>query len=157
MSLQGEIDTRRRAIKTDSYAMSLGELMNLYQSRELDLHPDFQRFFRWTDEQKTKLIESILLGIPLPPVFVSQRKDGVWDVIDGLQRLSAIFQFAGILQGENGTQSPSLKLKKAKYLPSLEGKEWENSKDQDSPDALAPQQRIDIKRSKCPSGMIGNH
>ena len=28
--------------------MSLGELMNLYQSRELDLHPDFQRFFRWT-------------------------------------------------------------------------------------------------------------
>ena len=87
------------------------------------------------------------MGIPLPPVFVSQRKDGVWDVIDGLQRLSAIFQFAGILQGENGTQSPSLKLKKAKYLPSLEGKEWENSKDQDSPDALAPQQRIDIKRS----------
>ena len=58
------------------------------------------------------------------------------------------------MQGENGTQSPSLKLKKAKYLPSLEGKEWENSKDQDSPDALAPQQRIDIKRSKIDVNII---
>ncbi len=98
MSLQGEIEDRRRDIKTDSYSMSLGELMNLYQSTELDLHPDFQRFLRWTNEQKTKLIESILLGIPVPPVFVSQRPDGVWDVIDGLQRLSALFQFAGILK-----------------------------------------------------------
>ena len=43
MSLREEIESRRRAIKTDSYSMSLGELMNLYQSQELDLHPDFQR------------------------------------------------------------------------------------------------------------------
>jgi hypothetical protein len=104
MSLQGEIEARRRDIKTDSYSMSLGELMNLYQSTELDLHPDFQRFFRWTDEQKTKLIESILLGIPVPPVFVSQRNDGVWDVIDGLQRLSALFQLRGYPQGRAGDE-----------------------------------------------------
>ena len=37
-------------------------------------------------------IESILLGIPIPSIFVAQRDDGVWDVIDGLQRLSTIFQ-----------------------------------------------------------------
>ena len=154
MSLREEIESRRRAIKTDSYSMSLGELMNLYQSHELDLHPDFQRFFRWTDPQKTKLIESILLGIPLPPVFVSQRSDGVWDVIDGLQRLSAIFQFAGILRDEQGLQSPTLRLTKAKYLPSLEGKIWEDKSNPENPDTLDAQQRIDIKRSKLDVNII---
>ncbi|MFY9641209.1 MAG: DUF262 domain-containing protein [Rhodomicrobium sp.] len=154
MPLQEEIETRRRAIKTDSYSMSLGELMNLYQSQELDLHPDFQRFFRWTDRQKTKLIESILLGIPLPPIFVSQRKDGVWDVIDGLQRLSAIFQFGGILRNDEEALWPSLKLTKAKYLPSLEGKVWEIADNPESPDALSAQQRIDIKRSKLDVNII---
>ena len=154
MALQDEIDRRRRAIKTDSYSMSIGELMNLYQSNELDLHPDFQRFFRWTDEQKTKLIESILLGIPLPPVFVAQRSDGVWDVIDGLQRLSAIFQFGGILIGSDGAAIPPLTLTKAKYLPSLLGKQWENKANPESLTALTTQQRIDIKRSKLDVNII---
>jgi Protein of unknown function DUF262 len=154
MSLHDEIEARRRDIKTDSYSMSLGELMNIYQSTELDLHPDFQRFFRWTDQQKTKLIESILLGIPIPPVFVSQRPDGVWDVIDGLQRLSAIFQFAGILKNEEGKTLDGIKLQKAKYLPSLEGKAWEDNTSPDNPDALTAQQRIDIKRSKIDVNII---
>ena len=46
MDLQEEIETRRRLIKTDSYSMSIGELMSIYQSKELDLRPEFQRFFR---------------------------------------------------------------------------------------------------------------
>ena len=80
MSLIDEIDLRRREIRTDGYAMSIGEWISLYEKKELDIHPEFQRFFRWTDTQKTNLIESILLGIPLPPIFVSQRKNGVWDI-----------------------------------------------------------------------------
>lgn len=152
--LQDEIEQRRRAIKTDSYSMSIGELMNLYQSDEIDLHPDFQRFFRWSDDQKTRLIESILLGIPLPPVFVSQRKDGVWDVIDGLQRLSAIFQFAGILKDQNKAQVPPLRLSGAKYLPALRGKAWEDAANPNNPEALTAQQRIDIKRSKLDVNII---
>ena len=154
MPLQEEIEARRRAIKTDSYSMSIGELTNLYQSKELDLHPDFQRFFRWTEEQKTKLVESILLGIPLPPIFVSQRPDGVWDVIDGLQRLSAIFQFAGILRNEQGQLVPHLTLTKAKYLPALENKRWEDLENPENPNVLTAQQRIDIKRSKIDVNII---
>lgn len=77
MSLQDEIEERRRAIKTDSYSMSVGEIMNLYASKELHINPNFQRMFRWNSEQKTKLMESILLGIPIPPIFVSQRDTGV--------------------------------------------------------------------------------
>ena len=80
--------------------------------------------YRWSEEQKSKLIESILLGIPLPSVFVAQRNDGVWDVVDGLQRLSTIFSFLGKLKDEDGELKPPLILKKTKYLPALEGKKW---------------------------------
>ncbi|WP_083467863.1 DUF262 domain-containing protein [Methylobacterium tarhaniae] len=154
MSLQEEIEARRRLIKTDSYSMSIGELMSIYQNNELDLHPEFQRFFRWSLPQKTKLIESIMLGIPLPPVFVSQRQDGVWDVIDGLQRLSTIFQFAGILLDNDGNKVERLKLSKAKYLPSLENKIWESKGDDKDDDCLTQQQRIDIRRSKIDVNII---
>src|SRR5215211_9324737 len=92
MGLREEIDDKRKTIHSDGYAMSIGELLNLYRDGELDIHPEFQRFFRWSDWQKSRLIESILLGIPIPSIFVAQRQDGVWDVIDGLQRLSTIFQ-----------------------------------------------------------------
>ena len=125
MSLKEEIDARRAEIRSDGYPMSIGELINLYRDDELDIHPEFQRFYRWSDEQKSRLIESILLGIPIPTIFVSQREDGVWDVIDGLQRLSTIFQMVGILRDEKGELVPPLVLKRTKYLPSLEGLKWE--------------------------------
>jgi uncharacterized protein with ParB-like and HNH nuclease domain len=102
MALQDEIAKQSSTIKTDSYSMSIGELLNLYRDEELDIHPEFQRIYRWTDTQKTRLIESLLLGIPIPPVFVAQRHDGVWDVVDGVQRLSTIFQFIGELKDDNG-------------------------------------------------------
>jgi len=102
MALIDEVNEKRREIRTDQYAMSVSEWASLYENKEIDIHPEFQRFYRWNDVQKTNLIESILLGIPIPPIFVSQRTDGVWDVVDGLQRLSTIYEFMGILKDENG-------------------------------------------------------
>jgi uncharacterized protein with ParB-like and HNH nuclease domain len=146
MTLQDEIELRSTEVKSDSYSMSIGELTNLYQDEEIDIHPEFQRFYRWTPLQKTKLIESILLGIPLPPIFVSQRKDGVWDVIDGLQRLSTIFQFMGILKDEDNKKVEALVLEETKYLPSLKDKSWDNS--DDSENSFTSAERLFIKRSK---------
>lgn len=146
MSLQEEIDEQSKIIRTDSYSMSIGELMNLYNDGEIDIHPEFQRFFRWTPEQKSKLIESILLGIPLPPIFVAQRQDGIWDVVDGLQRLSTIFQFLGILQDEEKRCIQPLILEKTKYLPSLEDKKWGDHNDLHN--SFTETQRLYIKRSK---------
>ncbi|MBE0513916.1 MAG: DUF262 domain-containing protein [Sulfurimonas sp.] len=107
--------------------MSIGEIINLYRDKEIDIHPEFQRIYRWTDSQKSKLIESILLGIPLPSIFVAQRDDGVWDVVDGLQRLSTIFSFLGIFEDENKKIVPPLKLIGTEYIPSLEGIYWSHS------------------------------
>ena len=126
MSLQEEITARASKIYRESYQMSIGELINLYRDGEMDIHPEFQRVFRWSEYQKTKLIESIMLNIPIPSIFVSQNDDGVWDVIDGVQRLSTIFQFVGVFRDEEGKKSPPLILQKTDYLPSFAGVQWDN-------------------------------
>lgn len=142
MALIEEISSRSKEIHTDGYPMSIGELASLYKDNELDIHPEFQRIFRWTVLQKSKLIESILLGIPIPSIFVSQREDGVWDVVDGLQRLSTIFEFMGILRDENKEIIQPTKLVGTDYLPSLEGKLWEGG------DEIGNALRIEFKRVK---------
>ena len=145
MGLDQEIRDRRAEIRSDGYSMSIGELISLYQEGELDIHPEFQRFYRWSEEQKSRLIESILLGIPIPSIFVSQREDGVWDVVDGLQRLSTIFHFVGKLKNDLGGMLEPLTLKKTKYLPSLEGKRWD---DDDPSRSIGSVNQLIIRRAK---------
>lgn len=149
MNLQQEIDARRAEIRSDNYGMSIGELISLYKDEELDIHPEFQRFYRWSVEQKSRLIESLLLGIPVPQIFVSQRADGVWDVIDGLQRLSTIFEFIGILRDENRNLKPPLILGKTKYLPSLEHVVWD-SPNISKQEMLQPMQNFLIEDGNLP-------
>lgn len=152
MCLIEQIDKKRKEIKTDGYPMAISEWISMYESNELDIHPEFQRFYRWSLSQKTALIESILLGIPLPPIFVSQRSDGVWDVVDGLQRLSTIFQFLGILKDENGISIDPLVLQETKYLPALKGIQWDNGVD--SKKSLPKDLQLVIKRSKLHASII---
>ena len=142
--LSDEITKRRQEIFSDGYSMSVGELISMYEHDELDLHPQFQRFFRWTEVQRSRLIESLLLGIPVPSIFVSQRADGVWDVIDGLQRLSTILQLVGILKDETGDLRDPLQLTATDYLPSLKGKTWNG----DADSGIGRDHQLLIKRSK---------
>lgn len=125
MTLQEEIDLKSKEIHTENLSMSIGEIISMYSQDDLDIHPEFQRFYRWSNNQKSKLIESILLNIPIPSIFVAQRVDGIWDVVDGLQRLSTIFEFIGILKNVNGELVKPLALEKTTLLPSLENKLWE--------------------------------
>lgn len=143
--LDAEIEAARRSIATDGYPMSIGEITNLYRDQELIIRPEYQRFFRWTLGQKSRLIESILLGIPIPSIFVAQTEGGIWEVVDGLQRLSTIFELQGELRLAHGTKAPPLRLEGTKYLPHLEGKYWD-SKDENQ--SLTNAQRLDLKRSK---------
>ena len=123
-NLQIELDNARLSVKTDSYPMSIGEVVSMYDDGELEIRPEFQRLFRWSLEQKSNFIESVLLGIPIPSIFVSQREDGVWELVDGLQRISTILSFMGKMRDNNGKLCKPLKLNGTKYLPSLQDKVW---------------------------------
>jgi hypothetical protein len=107
--LQDEIINTQRLVKTDAYQMSIGEIVSMYENREIVIDPDFQRLFRWDIGQKSRLIESLLLGIPLPSIFVFERGDSSWELIDGLQRVSTVLEFMGKLRApQSGVQPPSI-------------------------------------------------
>ncbi|WP_283789467.1 DUF262 domain-containing protein (plasmid) [Bermanella sp. WJH001] len=96
--LESVIATKRNSLKTDRLDMSFGELMNMYEDGDLFISPEYQRVFRWSLFQQTRFIESVLLGIPIPPIFVAEDDEGKWEVVDGLQRISTIFAFFGLLE-----------------------------------------------------------
>ena len=143
--LEVQIEEARRSISSDGYPMSIGELTNLYRDGELHIRPEFQRLFRWTDTQKSRLIESLLLGIPLPSIFVAQTETGKWELVDGLQRVSTILELQGELYNKDGAKVPPLTMCRTKYLPALEGRAWQND---DPSKSLSEAQRLDVKRSK---------
>jgi Protein of unknown function DUF262 len=123
--LENEIEVTKRLVKTDAYQMSVGEIVNMYRDNELVINPDFQRLFRWEIGQKSKLIESLLLGIPLPSIFVFETENGKWELIDGLQRVSTLLEFMGALRVPGTTNlAPPTSLVATKYLPSLEKVVW---------------------------------
>lgn len=120
-TLLEELEVERQTIKTDQYKMSIGELISLYKDDDIQLDPAYQRLFRWNDEQKTRFIESILIGIPVPEIFVAQKEDAKWTVVDGVQRISTILQLIGELEGYD-----ALTMTETKYLPSLKGMTWDS-------------------------------
>jgi len=97
-NLETKLEKTRNGLSTDRLDMSFGEIMSMYERDEIIIDPEFQRLFRWDDYQKTRFIESILIGIPIPPIFVAEDKTGRWELVDGLQRISTIFSFFGILK-----------------------------------------------------------
>ena len=137
--IKDDIRQYKKQIHADAYPMSIGELINMYRDGELEVHPEFQRLYRWSEQQKTNFIESILLGIPIPSFFVSQRNDGIWEIVDGMQRISTILSFVGELKDEEDNYIDKLHLLPAKYIKSLDNVSW---------DDLDKSIQIDFKREK---------
>lgn len=80
-------------IFVENKPFSLRQIVELINNGDIELTPDFQRNFIWDKTRQSKLIESILLGLPLPSIYLSQYKDGRLTVVDGLQRLHTIKYF----------------------------------------------------------------
>jgi hypothetical protein len=128
MTLQNEIKEAKITVTTDSLSFSLNEFVSMYEKSEININPTFQRTFRWGAEQQSNLIESLFIGIPLPPIFVYENENGTWELIDGLQRSSTIYKFLGKLRSPDtgDLENPSI-LVGTKYLPSLDKAVWEIS------------------------------
>jgi hypothetical protein len=100
--LDKEIRDTRNGLKTERLDMSFGEIISMYERKEIIINPSFQRLFRWGNEQQTRFIESLLLNIPIPPIFVAEISEGEhagkWELVDGLQRVSTVLSFFGELR-----------------------------------------------------------
>ena len=98
------VDNQIINIRTKSLDVSFNELYDMYTDGELVISPDYQRLFRWEEEKQSRFIESLILEMPVPPIFVIEIKDGVYELIDGLQRVSSYLHFRGEVLGEATTE-----------------------------------------------------
>ena len=98
-------------IKVRTTGILVGQLVSRIRHREIDLTPDFQRSFVWDPKRKCRLIESLLLRIPIPVFYVAADEKDNWFVVDGVQRISTIDAY---VQGK-------FDLRQLEYLEQLDG------------------------------------
>ena len=108
-------DPEKIRIHTKHY--SLRQVVDMIADKDIDLAPDFQRQYVWKERQRSGLIESLLLGIPLPSFYFNEDDTGRLQVVDGVQRLTTIFHYV---------TDPTVKLGKVTYLRDLEGQGFED-------------------------------
>ncbi|WP_212509539.1 DUF262 domain-containing protein [Agrobacterium tumefaciens] len=73
--------------------LPLATLAGMVEAKAIDLEPTFQRRERWTKKDQSALIESFLLNVPVPPIYLAEERNGTYTAIDGKQRLNAIANF----------------------------------------------------------------
>lgn len=92
--LQEQLNYQKRKVDFDTYDITVKEIINMVAEKIIDIAPEYQRLFQWRDDRQSKFIESVLLGIPIPSLFMATNPDGTWEVIDGVQRLSTLIHFS---------------------------------------------------------------
>ena len=108
-------DPEKIRIHTKHY--SLRQLVDMITDGDIDLAPDFQRHYVWKSPQRWGLIESLLLGIPLPSFYFNENASGQLQVVDGVQRLTTISQYV---------TKDGFKLGGVTYLHGLEGQGFDD-------------------------------
>lgn len=144
-SLIENVDSQIIKIRTKSLDVSFNELYDMYKNGELTIAPDYQRLFRWEEEKQSRFVESLILEMPVPPIFVIETDDGIYELIDGLQRISSYLHFRGEKLGPSidedegeGLDSSSLTLRGCDIVQDLNGLTF---------DGLPKALQIKIKRS----------
>ena len=84
---------KQRELITSMVDYNLSTLVELINIQAIDLSPEYQRRFRWDETKQSRLIESFLMNVPVPPVFLNEDEYGKYSVIDGKQRLNALSEF----------------------------------------------------------------
>ncbi len=117
------------AIKIERNQFSIYEIKRKYEKQRLYLDPSFQRHFVWSLKQQSELIESVIMGIPLPLVYLAENRDGQLVVVDGRQRLTTFIRFLdnkfrlsrlSILTELNGKNYAELDCDNPNYISTIE-------------------------------------
>lgn len=88
-----DIEVERRRVKTDKRDLPVETVHQWITRGQLELQPEFQRNFVWNSSKASRLIESLLLNIPIPVIYVAEDEDGHFEVVDGQQRLTSLAAF----------------------------------------------------------------
>lgn len=126
--VENEIYSKRKTVRYDIRDLTVEAIANKY-SDSLDddeteraqksinyiYIPEYQRDFTWDEDRQSKLIESIILGLPIPFIFVAENRDSSWEIVDGSQRIRTIHSFV----------TNHLRLKNLKSITSLNGYTFE--------------------------------
>lgn len=91
------VERERKRASVRSLDISFNELADMYKTGELHITPDYQRTFRWSQEKQSQFIESVVLEMPIPPIYAVEVGEAKWELIDGLQRLSTYLHYRGDL------------------------------------------------------------
>jgi len=94
-ALEEQLGDERKKVDVASHDFSVRELVRMLSDGELSITPEYQRKYRWTVEVASTFVESVFLGLPVPPIFVATNAGFQWEVVDGLQRLSSLMFFLG--------------------------------------------------------------
>jgi hypothetical protein len=95
------IDEKTSHVNTTSLDLSFNEILDMYKDRELNISPEFQRLFRWSEGSRSRFIESLLLELPVPPIYVIEEESRKYILIDGLQRISSYLHLRGELTADH--------------------------------------------------------
>lgn len=110
----------------DASQRRVRDLIADYHNKELDPRPPFQRGYVWDRTKASRLIESVLLNVPLPLVYTAEDENGMEVVIDGQQRLLTLFSF---VDGNFPRDNKPFRLSKLKIMKELNGKTFEQIDD----------------------------
>jgi hypothetical protein len=122
-----QLAEQRRRVDFDTYDITIDELIRRVAKSRIDVAPAYQRQFRWDESRQSALVESLFLGIPVPPLFMATNGNAgeelQWEVVDGLQRLLTLVNFIADkpVRGKVRLDGTSLALKGLEKLPTFNG------------------------------------
>ncbi|MGG1398960.1 DUF262 domain-containing protein [Bacillus salipaludis] len=119
-----KVDSKIEQVKTRSLDLSFNELLDMYENKEFEIDPDYQRLFRWSEEKESRFIESLILEMPIPPIYVVEKEEGIYELMDGLQRISSYLHFRGALEVKED-QDKLLRLSGCDIVKELNGYTFE--------------------------------
>ncbi|CAG0933209.1 hypothetical protein PLCT1_02276 [Planctomycetaceae bacterium] len=124
-TLTEQLEAQRRKVAFDTYDIIVQQLVTMVETSAIDVAPVYQRQFRWDTTKRSHLIESVFLGVPVPSLFMAANRDGTWELVDGVQRLSTLVQFVGppAVRAKLGLED-SLALEGLKKLDRFNGKRF---------------------------------
>lgn len=139
MSLNTAWKSLKNESTTQNVLMTISDIIKFYNRGRININPEYQRNYRWSNEQKSKFIESVLLKYPIPPIIAIQEEtdDGLpnFEIIDGVQRISSILEFVeDDVPKEKRVKNQNEKLKTiigADIFKEINGKTWKDFKNED--------------------------